>query len=240
GAGPSRPAADAATVAATAEATRRDAFMRAPLRKPNDPRYTSALALCSTAICSLAARRLLRRLLATRIGRGRVGQRRQRKLRAALRLLTAEIARHREGAAGVNGLLLRRRCGGFGRVGERRERRLSRSAPAALRALRCNRRVKVSEQNWQAGLARADDHHLGVRRLGKLQGGIDALPHQVPVGNAVLYDVLELADAFRFDFLALALLLLALDAVVVFEHHLLLLVLFDHRLLKRGRQFHVA
>ena len=51
---------------------------------------------------------------------------------------------------------------------------------------------------------------------------------------------LELANALRLDSLALALLLLALDAIVVFEHHLQLLVLLDHRFLQQLRQFHVA
>jgi hypothetical protein len=85
--------------------------------------------------------------------------------------------------------------------------------------LRRWRSIDVAQDGRQPVLAAADDHDLGIGRLRELKRRLDAAPTQVGVRNALTDDLLEFADPFCLDPLALRLPYLTLVNVVPSSLH---------------------
>src|SRR5262245_35413938 len=99
------------------------------------------------------------------------------------------------------------------------------------------RRSFVSKNDRQAVFAAADDDHLRIRRLGKLERRLNAAPTQVRVRNALTNDLLKIAYAFALDPLALRLSFFPLDAEFIFLRYVVLLGLAVDGGHYRRRQF---
>src|SRR5262249_3846108 len=83
-------------------------------------------------------------------------------------------------------------------------------------------RVGISEDDRQAILRITDDNNLRIRGLRELQGGLDASPSHIRIGNALTHDLFEIPDSLFFDLLSLGFLSFAFDAKLIFLNDVVL------------------